>query len=588
MLYTCFPDFLNMSLTASIVILVLIVLRPLLRKVPHSISVMLWSVALFRLLCPVSFSSDYALLKNADIANNRIRYLPTERIEDALRLSETKPVEVIAKTALQSSSGSLGRTDLAHILLILAAWGWIIGIAVFLILNAVSMFRLHRHCIGAVQIEKGVFLADHIATPFVLGIIRPRIYLPSTLTQAQCALILKHERTHIARLDPLWKLLAFLALMLHWFNPVVWLGFCLFVRDMETACDERVLSDLNADERADYAAALLQLSTGKRMLSVSPAFGEDSPKTRIKRILKYKKPITVVSVISAVLAVGLAVMLIANPKERLALAGELIPELPGGEYEYYGVSICYDPERDESYGDFSYGLTEAGEDTAWGIVYFLENLQIEAKPVSKSRSEDRDKSNTLSLSHTDGVSEVSIHFNHDFSRMWVDNHVKPSYTYAVYDRELVRELFTFLLTGHSEDTLLNAVFEAHRVACTDPYVYALYCPPMQQNEGSIKIGNLHASYVTDYLHAYETSWSQMLPVKDAPPSPESVEFVLRDDYRIQIWKDPRRAVIRDGEEETWFRTPVNAYSEAVELVTTYSLTQEEVAELLQSEASAAE
>ncbi len=581
MLYSYFPEFLNMSLTASAVILVLVLLRPLLRKAPHAVSMLLWGVVLFRLICPFSFSSSFALLRGAQTVNNRIEYLPAGLIEDTVRLGESHPAAIAAETITEAASGTLGRTDLAQLLLIIGTWGWIIGIAAFLLFNAISLFRLHRQCIGAVKAEKDLYLADYIETPFVFGIFKPRIYLPSTLTESQQKLILQHERTHIARLDPLWKLIAFLALILHWFNPVVWLGFHLFVRDMETTCDERVLSTLSADERADYAETLLYISAGKRTVTVSPAFGEDSPKTRIQRILKYKKPITIVSVLAAVFAVILAVMLLANPKTETGLAGEVIPEFPGSDYKYYGISVCFDPERDEQYGDSSYGYYGVGEEDTLGIVYFLENMSVETIPASESRAENKDKSNTLSLGKMNGVTDTNVHFNSDFSEVWIDNHVKPSYTYAVQDPDSVRELFTFLLTGQSENILLNAAFESHRIASTEQYTTAIYCPAMKENSGSIKIGTIHAGYLTHYL--YTSDWSRMLTVKEKLPSPESVEFILRDDYRIQIWKEPRRAVIRDGETETWFRTPVNAYSGAVDLAIKYSLTPEEVEALMQEE-----
>lgn len=585
MLYSFFPEFLNMSLTASIVILILVLLRPLLRRTPHGVSMLLWGVALFRLICPISFSSSFTLLHGTQTVNNRIEYLPTALIEDAMHLSKTPAASVVAETVTEAASGTLGRTDFAHFLLVTGALCWVIGIVVFLLINLFSMLRLHRQCIGAVKVEENVYLADDIQTPFVLGIFKPRIYLPSALTEVQQQLILQHERTHIKRLDPLWKLIAFLALCIHWFNPIVWLGFHFFVRDMETSCDEQVLRSLTTDERADYAETLLYLSTGKRILSVSPAFGEDSPKTRIKRIIMYKKPLAVVSAAAAVLAIVLGVLLLANPKTETGLAGEIIPEMPDSASKHYGVWIANDPEHDENYRDASYGFYGVGEEITSGILYSLQNLEIETIPVSESRTEDRDKSNSLSFGTMNGISDTVFYFNSDFSEIWIDNKVKPSYTYAVKDPDFVREIFTFLLTGQSENVLLNAVFEAHRIASTEQYTTVIYCPPMNQNSGSIKIGTVHAGYITHYL--YTSEWTQVLAVKDRLPSPESVEFVLGGNYRIQIWKNPRRAVIRNGEKETWFKTPSNAYSDAVDVAIKYALKPEELEAQTETEANTA-
>lgn len=185
MLYSFFPEFLNMSLTASAVIMIIVLLRPLLRRVPRAISLLLWGTALFRLICPISFSADFSLLRGASTVDNRIQYLPTAYIEDTLQLSETQPSHVIAETVTQAASGSLGRTDLAHTLLIIGVWGWIVGIIIFLLINIISMYRLQKRCVGAVRTNGNVYLADRIDTPFVLGIFRPRIYVPSGLTEIQ-------------------------------------------------------------------------------------------------------------------------------------------------------------------------------------------------------------------------------------------------------------------------------------------------------------------------------------------------------------------------------------------------------------------
>ena len=158
MLYSFFPEFLNMSLTASIVILILVLLRPLLRRTPHGVSMLLWGVALFRLICPVSFSSDFALLRGTQIVNHRIQYLPTALIEDTLQLNETPAASVVAETVTEAASGTLGRTDFAHFLLVAGTLCWVIGIVVFLLINLFSMLRLHRQCIGAVKIEENVYI----------------------------------------------------------------------------------------------------------------------------------------------------------------------------------------------------------------------------------------------------------------------------------------------------------------------------------------------------------------------------------------------------------------------------------------------
>ncbi|MBP3705192.1 MAG: hypothetical protein J6I98_06630, partial [Clostridia bacterium] len=453
--------------------------------------------------------------------------------------------------------------DFSRLAVVLGTWVWIIGIAVFLLVNVISLVRLRRRCIGAVEVEKRVYLADNLQTPFVLGLFRPRICLPSALTEAEQDYILRHERMHIRRGDHIWKLLAFLALALHWFNPVVWLGFRLFVRDMETACDERVLSTMDENARADYAALLLRVSVGYRLPAVSPAFGEDSPKARIKRILRYKKPLKIVTAAAFVVVIVLAALLIANPKAKTAPAAGVIPEFPLCEGEFYCIFVCRNGES-----SFGYGGTP---EEYYTIYSSLQNLAVEVKPASESRSEDRDAPNTLALTtNPDSLSTVDFHFSSDFSRLWIDNGVKPSYTYVVEEPDSVRELFTLMLTGKTENTVLDTAIEANRVALDTEYITAIYCPPAQKDSAAIKVGTLHAQYVAEYLCA-KTSWTETLAPGDTPASPESAEFVISDDLRVQIWRSPRLAVIRCGEEEIWFITNYNDYSDAVDLILNYSL-----------------
>lgn len=548
MLYTVFPELVNMSLTAAAVILIVMILRPLLRCVPRSVTYLLWAAVLFRLVCPVSFSADLTLLRGSTV-DNRLQYLPTELIEDGVRFSEAAAVSHAA--VAESAEKAFTLFDFSRLAVVLGTWVWIIGIAVFLLVNVISLVRLRRRCIGAVEVEKRVYLADNLQTPFVLGLFRPRICLPSALTEAEQDYILRHERMHIRRGDHIWKLLAFLALALHWFNPVVWLGFRLFVRDMETACDERVLSTMDENARADYAALLLRVSVGYRLPAVSPAFGEDSPKARIKRILRYKKPLKIVTAAAFVVVIVLAALLIANPKAKTAPAAGVIPEFP--------LSAAA-PESVELYigGPEPHTCTSADAAT---ICSYLLQMEVEVKPAAKSRAEDRDATNTVAIN-----GQTKLCFSRDFTRLWVDNGVKPSYTYVVAEPETTADFLSFLFKN-AIDPLPYAAYSARG---TD-YMTALYCPEATENEGFIKAGTLAGVHVSEYLIAETTAWTETAAPRDTPASPESAEFVISDDLRVQIWRSPRLAVIRCGEEEIWFKTNYNDYSDAVDLILNYSL-----------------
>lgn len=407
MLYSVFPQFLNMSLTAAIVILLVALLRPLLRRAPRAVTFLLWAVVLFRMVCPVSFSADFSLLFGGNTVDHSLQYIPAQLVEDTLQMQSAPPAAVITETVTEVVSGSAGRTDFARLLLILGTWGWICGILVFLAVGLFSVLRVKRCCIGAVRLSAHAYLADHIQVPFVLGIFRPRIYLPSSLNDAQTQHILQHEETHIARGDHIWKLLAYLALSLHWFNPIAWLGFHLFVQDMETACDESVLRSMDENTRADYAETLLCVSTGRRFPNITPAFGEDNPKTRIKSILRYKKPVTVITAFAILVAVVAAVLLLVNPKTATGPAGEVIPEFPN--FSTSPTHYSYHQEPHGKNGE----ATNSFENPVFAYAAYdvLKNLEVEVSPASQSRAEDREKIFTYAV----GTADNMIYFYFDES-----------------------------------------------------------------------------------------------------------------------------------------------------------------------------
>ena len=297
--YELVPILLNMSLTASVVIAAVLLMRLALRRAPRGFSCVLWLVVLFRLLCPVSLSTDISLLGLLDAPaaeatshTTAVEYIP----RDVVHTSD--PVVVLpVPGAGEAVTEALPRgeeqtaADPLEAPVAMAAWAWLLGAAAMAGWGGVSLIRLRRRLVGAVLLEKRVYLADHIDTPFVLGLFRPGIYLPAGLPEEERGYILLHERQHIRHLDHVVKLLAFLALCIHWFNPLVWLFFVLLGQDMEMRCDEAVMRELGADVRADYSASLLRLATGRKILAGAPlAFGEGDTRARVKNVLRWKEP----------------------------------------------------------------------------------------------------------------------------------------------------------------------------------------------------------------------------------------------------------------------------------------------------------
>ena len=300
---------LNMSITASFVILAVCGARLLLKKAPKSISYVLWAVVAFRLLVPFSFESILSLLPiNPEPIPQDIVYQAQPRIDSGISIIDnTVSGYLPAATPAESSINPL------QAWIAIGTAIWLLGIAVMLIYSFITIYLLKRRLRGSVLLKDNIYEADNIKTPFVLGFIRPKIYIPSELSEDEKGYIILHEQTHIRRHDHIVKLIAYFTLCLHWFNPFAWLAFVLIGTDMELSCDERVLKELGSEIKKDYSTSLLSLSTGHRIINGSPlAFGEGGIKTRIKNVLKFKKSSRIIIIVAVVLVVALSIGLAAN------------------------------------------------------------------------------------------------------------------------------------------------------------------------------------------------------------------------------------------------------------------------------------
>lgn len=314
MLSNVFMQVLDMSKTASVVIAVVLVARLLLKKAPKWISYALWAVVLLRLLCPFSIEAPVSAVP-------RMETISTEMVDSTLpRFEFETPADrqynrhVLDTTPPGESYALVGRSfEPTQWLSII----WLTGIAVMLIYSAVSYIKLRRRLVGAALLRDNIYFADRIDSPFVMGLIRPKIYLPSSIGEREQEYIILHEQRHIRRLDYVIKVLAFAALCLHWFNPLVWLAFILSGKDMEMSCDESVIKTLGSEIRADYSASLLSLATGRRLIARTPlAFGEGDTRGRIKNLAKWKKPVIWIVIIALLLCAVLAVCLLTDPVDK--------------------------------------------------------------------------------------------------------------------------------------------------------------------------------------------------------------------------------------------------------------------------------
>nr|WP_302648090.1 M56 family metallopeptidase [uncultured Dysosmobacter sp.] len=329
-MHRLFPIVCNMSLTASVVILVVLAVRLLLRRAPKVFSYVLWAVVLFRLLCPVSVTSAVSLLgalgapaQERTAVTSVVEYVPADIVRNMAPAVTPLPQEpfpaepgenIVSTAPGVTQPAAAPASPLSGPVAILTLT-WLTGMALLLLYSVVSLLRLRRRLVGAVRLEDNIYLADHIPSPFVMGLFRPKIYLPSTLTETERGYILRHEQYHLRRRDHVVKLLSFLALCVHWFNPLVWAAFILAGKDMEMSCDEAVVRELGEDIRADYSASLLSLATGRRIVAGMPlAFGEGDTGGRIRNLLNWKRPQPWIIAVCAVVCVGLIALCAANPK----------------------------------------------------------------------------------------------------------------------------------------------------------------------------------------------------------------------------------------------------------------------------------
>ena len=310
-----FLTVLNMSLTASYVIIFVMLIRLPLKKVPKVISYALWGVVAFRLIIPFSFESMFSLMPrktNAVPIPHDIIYQQSPQINSGIGVVDSFVSESLPTPTVGASVNPL------QVYIEIGAYIWVLGMIALLVYSLVSVLLLKRQLKSAQLIEQNIFEAKNLKTPFVLGLIKAKIYLPVGLNATERSYILLHEQTHIHRNNHIIKVLAFLTLSIHWFNPLVWIAFMLMNKDMELSCDERVLKQMNNEDiKKPYANSLLSLATGKHILNGSPlAFGEGNVKGRIKNVLNYKRPRFWIIVFSIIIVATVGIGLMANPEDK--------------------------------------------------------------------------------------------------------------------------------------------------------------------------------------------------------------------------------------------------------------------------------
>ncbi len=307
-----FLKVLNMSITAGWLVLAVLLMRLLLKKAPRFLSVIMWALVGIRLVLPFTFESVLSLIPSVETVPPEILYDRTPEIQTGIDSLNSAINPVISESFAPDPSTSVNPLQ---IITWLAGWIWVIGMVAMVIYSLISYLRIHRRVREAAPLQGKVWLCDRIDTPFIFGLFRPRIYLPSNMAAEDIPYVLAHEQAHLKRKDHLWKPLGFLLLTIHWFNPLLWVAYILLCRDIETACDEKVLKDMGEGIKKPYSQALVNCSVPRKMVTACPlAFGEVSVKSRIKSVLHYKKPAFWLLIAAVVVCIVLSVCFLTNPK----------------------------------------------------------------------------------------------------------------------------------------------------------------------------------------------------------------------------------------------------------------------------------
>ena len=327
-----FLKIINMSISASWLVLAVLILRFVLKKAPKWINVLLWGIVAIRLICPFSFESPLSLIPSAETIPLNIGMDSTPTINSGISAINNAVNPIISQSNTPMAGASINPLQIT---IGIYEYIWIFGMIALALYTAISYWRLHRKVDTAVRYKDNIFQSENVSSPFVFGIIKPRIYLPFKMNGQDLEHVVAHEHAHIRRKDHWWKPFGFLLLTIHWFNPLMWMAYVLLCRDIELACDEKVIKELGNEQRGDYTQALVACSVNRRMIAACPlTFGEVGVKERVKSVMNYKKPALWVIIIAVIVCVGVAVCFLTNPKQDSYTLRIVVPAGSQEEFVY--------------------------------------------------------------------------------------------------------------------------------------------------------------------------------------------------------------------------------------------------------------
>lgn len=313
-----FIKLLNMSIVAGWLVVAVLLLRLLLRKAPRWIFCVLWAFVAIRLLIPFSVQSNTSAVPSIETVPPEIVYTEVPYIHSGMDTlnSMVNPIisEILSPAEKDSDTETAPEETPAKKIMNIAATVWVCGMAGMTVYGTASYVLLKRKVREAVTKDKRIFICDNVASPFIMGIFRPRIYLPSSITETDAEMVTAHEKAHIKRKDHFWKPFGFILLTVYWFNPLMWVAYVMFCKDIESACDEKVIKNCGIEIKKQYSEALLNCSVSGRWVTACPvAFGETSVKSRIKGVLNYKKPAFWIIIVAILACIATSVFFLTDP-----------------------------------------------------------------------------------------------------------------------------------------------------------------------------------------------------------------------------------------------------------------------------------
>lgn len=426
----------NISITAGWIVIAVILLRLLFKKAPKWVNCLLWGIVGLRLVFPLSIESALSLIPSVNTISAPTSYNPSSAsIETGFSTVDTTMNGYIGDHFIEGITVSANA--FSNITTVLS-YIWIAGVIIMLIYAGISYIRLKNKMRTSTPLRDNIRQSENVASPFILGIIKPKIYLPYSIDNDEAECIIAHEKTHLKRFDHIIKPLAFIILSVYWFNPLMWVAYILLCRDIELACDEKVINSMAAEERQSYSLALLQNSVNRRSVSACPlAFGEVGVKQRIKSVMSYKKPTLWIIIIAVILCVIASVCFLTDPKTDVI-------KFPNISVNYATVKNSYISDYLESY----YQPYELSEHEKADLSKYLRKIK-----AKKKEKDNITTTPTFILSvKAEGYEPIEIHyyFNENYALLYYEKEC-----YTVKNESFMSYIYNLYTLGNSETTSKN-------------------------------------------------------------------------------------------------------------------------------------